>query len=149
MLELFKTIELKNVRFSPQPHPCFMYTLDRLGITVEGLCGAFEDHLMDIYRYRINRGIPKTVKMQNELYSMLLKKVKSNKNLYFSHAVLFSAECSYCENPCVEGRHGMCALPESARNKMRSLNVFGFSCDSFDKDWLKDPWMCGIIYEKD
>lgn len=86
------------------------------------------------------------VKMQNALYSKLMKKIKSNQRNYFSHAILFGSSCGYCIRPRIEGRFGMCALPESARNKMRSLRLLGFLCQDLDEDCLKEEWFCAIIY---
>ena len=86
------------------------------------------------------------VKMQNALYSQLMKRIKSNKRNYFSHAVLFGSTCAQCVRPRIEGRFGMCALPESARNKMRSLKLLGFSCQSFDSKYIRSKWHCAVIY---
>lgn len=151
MLELIKTIKLKNVSLNPQSHPCFLYDFESLGVTPNEVARALEGMWMDIFAFTTRskkNWKQQVVTMQRELYSKLMKKVKSNKHNYFSHAVLFGATCQFCNSPVVEDRAGMCALPESARNKMRSLKLLGFSADNFDPEWLHNVWMCGVIYAK-
>lgn len=89
------------------------------------------------------------VKMQNALYSQLMKTIKSHRENYFSHAVLFGSTCKYCVRPRIKGREGMCALPESARNKQRSLSFLGFSCKGLSNEsWLHDRWLCAILHKE-
>jgi hypothetical protein len=173
-------MKLRNVSFKSPKHPCFLYNVDALGITLEELQEAFEGMYMDVYEYvplrklmggqKITTKCPwcgesfdnlvkhiwkehkkkrddlLIVKLQNELYKQQLRIVKSNKRNYFAHAVLFGSTCQYCVKPRIPGREGKCALPESARNKMRSLNVLGFSCDGFDSLQLSEKLMGGVIY---
>lgn len=111
-------------------------------------CDIKQDNLIEhmaLAHYKKEKHL-EIFKMQNALYSTMLKKVKSDKRNYFSHAVLFGATCTYCKKPRIESRFGMCALPESARNKMRSFKLLGFSCQDFDAKKLDDEWLCAIIY---
>lgn len=148
MLKLVKTIRLKNVKLKPvKSHSCFMYDLKSLGLNAEEIASSLGEMYMDIFEFSSKRTLS-IVKMQKELYSQLLRRVKSNKMNYFAHAFLFGASCQFCPNPSVEGRSGMCALPESARNKMRSLKLLGFSAYGFNPKWLDNEFMCGVAYAK-
>lgn len=111
-------------------------------------CGEKFDNLVKHTwkEHRKKRESLLVVKLQNELYKEQLKRVKRDKTNYFTHAVLFGATCQYCVRPAIPGREGKCALPESARNKMRSLKTLGFSCDGFNKSWLSEELMGGVIY---
>lgn len=164
-----------NVELRPKASLCFMYWFKSLGVSPKEIAASLNYMYMDIYRWEDKGRQPRISKcpwcgekieeleahlkshgksidslrirkMQDALYRELMKKVKEDKNNYFSHVFLFGSSCQYCIKPLVKGRKGMCALPESARNKMRSLRTLGFKSDNFDPEWLSEEFMGGIAY---
>jgi hypothetical protein len=64
------------------------------------------------------------VKFQKEMHTLKLQFIRKG----FHEAVSFFVEysCQDCLNPSVRGREGMCAIPLSARPRMRSLKFLGY-----------------------
>jgi len=156
---------------------CFMYRLADAGISTKELRGYFHGLCMDIYQYQgvirsamkvcpwcrakqhshdnllfhIGTAHNKTgsnlweLRMQLDLYRLLLTYVRNGN--YDALSFLTQSTCQFCEKPLVDGREGMCAIPESSRNKTRSLKLMGFSCDDFK--WQEyDATHCCIVYKR-
>lgn len=85
------------------------------------------------------------IKISNEAYSRLLVAVRNG--LY--DALLFSVhiDCPFCITPKVKGREHKCAIPESGRNKFRSLKRMKFSCKNFNiKNYSEETFV--LIYRR-
>lgn len=144
---------------------CFMYKFEDSGLSIKQLEKWFEGKAIDMYEFtgKFPSKIRKcpwcgglydnakkhikshgkkgydlmSIKIADSLYSLLLNGYLRNGH-YEALSFMAHRRCSYCISPEVEGRHGKCALPESARNKPRSLAVLGFECDEFDIDDFND-----------
>lgn len=159
--QLIKRLVIRKPRLNIHEDPCFMYRFRDAGISRRELRGYFHGKCMDIYRYHgvilgrmqvcpwcrakqrdhenllfhIGRTHNKTgsnlweLRMQIDLYRLLLMYVRNGN--YDALSFLTQSTCQFCECPIVDGREGMCAIPESSRNKTRSLKILGFSCDGF------------------
>jgi hypothetical protein len=97
----------------------------------------FEGKMMDVYEllrpYRFRKDHSErdeTIRLSNDLYRLLLNYLRSGH--YDALSFLVHRECSYCVKPNIKGREGLCAIPESSRNKPRSLRVLGFECANFN-----------------
>jgi len=176
-LKLIKRMVICRPKFKLSKSSCFMYELNRAGISKRELRGYFHGKCMDIYRYQgvirstmqvcpwcrakqydhesllfhIGRVHNKTgsnlweLRMQKDLYRLLLMYVRGGN--YDALSFLTQSTCQFCEKPNIDGREGMCAIPESSRNKTRSLKLLGFSCDGFS--WKNyDHTHAVIIYRR-
>jgi len=82
-------------------------------------------------------------KFQEELYSEKLRLIRSGEidHTYFMYT---NSACQLCDNMLARGP-GICAMPESARNKVRSLRVLRFKAKNFPEGLLKKPNIGYII----
>jgi hypothetical protein len=64
------------------------------------------------------------VGFQKKMYSIKLEFVR--KGYHETVAMFVEHSCQDCPKPVVQGREGMCAIPLSARSRMRSLKVLGY-----------------------
>jgi len=169
-------IRRPKFRFSNKSS-CFMYKLEEAGISKCELRGYLHGKCMDIYRYHgvirgrmqvcpwcrvkqtdhenllfhIGRVHNKTgsnlweLRMQMDLYRLLLTYVRGGN--YDSLSFLTQSTCQFCVSSEVDGREGMCAIPESSRNKTRSFKLLGFRCEGFKwKDY--DHTYAAIVYKR-
>ena len=93
-------------------------------------------HVKNIVSYQV-------LKFQSELYTMRLQLVRQGHHECI--AFLVQHECNYCIAPVIEGREGMCALPTSTRNRMRSLKTLGYPIKSITKHRIYEWSAMGVI----
>ena len=156
-------------------HSCFLYDFNKLGITYPQLEEAFEGCELRVYRNdskkeRLSDRLQKclycgekfdnlakhlktvhniptlnvaTARFQLDLYREMLRLVRKDVNIWYF--VFTSVTCQLCDGKKKDNREGICLLPESTRNKVRSLNVLGFTCDGFDDKWVKHYNRYGFI----
>jgi len=148
---------------------CFLYNFDLAGIVNKNLEKSFNGMTLYVYKFAhkkiagrkcfwcgkklqdASKLLSHTLAMhqktsadlellriQKELYSMLLKSIKAKKE--FFQFIFTWRSCQMCVNPITKGREGLCAIPESARNKCRSLKELGFDCDGFLDKWKSDRY---------
>lgn len=169
--ELVVRNKIKNVRLNIDPeHSCFLYNFYQSGINKVTLTNWFEGKIIDIYEFRGRFGTTKTCpwckakltklhlkshnkteddlisfKLSNKLYQLLLYYLRNDH--YDALAFLVKRECTYCINPNVKNREGKCAIPESSRNKPRSLSLLNFKCNGLDINKLSRNSVA-IIYKR-
>ena len=81
---------------------------------------------------------------QQAVYSMKLGLIRQG--YHEAIAMLVNNTCQFCINPIAPGRKGKCALPESARNKMRSMCQLGFEEKAL-REARKYEWsMLAVIF---
>lgn len=159
------SIILKDVKLDPKPSQCFMHDLEFLGVDINDVRDELEGQTMLIYNGDFASGnklrscpwckdqlnVPlelhsfrkhaKTVvhllmrSFQVELYRERLRLLRAGlaDHTYF---VYMNQPCQFCDFERARGR-GLCSIPESARNKTRSLIMFGFSASNFPSSFLK------------
>jgi hypothetical protein len=152
---------LKDPRLKPQKDlKCFLYGTHPDSLALDFLkTWLKEDKFMDIYEFtgRFGSSVKcpwcgtkyynlleehmeqkhkktsedlNTIKLSQKTYSLLLNYLR-NRN-YETLAFYIHRVCAYCEKPNVKGREGKCAIPESARNKMRSIKELGLTFNGFN-----------------
>lgn len=158
------SLTLKDVKLKPLRSDCFMHDLELLGVTVNDIQEELEGQRMLLYtgdfvsNVRM-RSCPwckdlegdlevhifekhnktfinlKMYKFQIELYRERLRMLRAGlvDHTYF---VYMNHQCQFCDFELARGR-GLCSIPESARNKTRSLIYFGFSASNFPHSLLK------------
>jgi len=165
-----KTIKNCKIKLSSKNAACFMYDFDKLGITNKELAKAFEGAKLWVYKVdklemsKSTRKCPycgelhpnlkkhlkehkrtskdvALLKFQQKLYKELLDVQRKKQTI--AAFVFTGSGCKMCANPIKKGREGLCAVPESARNKIRSLKTVGFECDGFKDKWLGEKY--GVI----
>lgn len=175
--KLIRHLAIKKCSLCPVDNFCFFYDFERAGLVNEDLVNFFENKCIDIYQYNKSLLTPlrakkcpwckvmyddleghifsahkkkvidyNLFKMQLEIYYKLLLPYVRNNN-YDALSFMIQGECVMCVEPRIKGREGMCALPESARNKIRSLTLLGFACEGFDVEDF-DLSYCGILYQR-
>jgi len=83
------------------------------------------------------------LKFQKELYVYRLQLVRDG--YHGAMPFLVEHECNFCISPEAKGRKNKCALPQSSRNKMRSLKVLGYPLEEITK-YRTHKWsLLGII----
>lgn len=158
------SLTLKDVKLSPLPSDCFMHDFDLLGVTVADVRDELEGQRMLIYTGDFASGFrisscpwckesfqnidvhifdkhTKTIvqlkmyKFQIDLYKERLRLLRAGliDHTYF---VYMNQQCQFCDFERARGP-GLCAIPESARNKTRSLVHLGFSASNFPASLLK------------
>lgn len=85
------------------------------------------------------------LRMQLDLYKLLLEYVRNGS--YDALSFTLHSDCQMCAIPNLKGREGKCAIPESSRNKVRSLRRFGFKCSDFDLRNYNHIH-CAILYQR-
>jgi hypothetical protein len=143
---------------------CYLYHLDKLGITSREIAKGLEGKTMLIYRiiprrisrrtkcpwcyapvedfYRhIKKAHGKTrrnialLDFQKDLYTELLRIIRETEH-YMSLAFINNG-CQLCDDPVMEGRELCCSIPTSFRDRMRSLNHLGVTVSGVDLDFLQ------------
>ena len=170
---LVKRLLINNVSLNiTETSHCFLYDFSGASINIKQLKNWFNDKIVDIYEFTGRFGgitkcpwcdetsneMPKhiiqhnkryadieTVKLSRKAYQLLLSYVRNNN--YDALAFYIHRSCQYCINPSIPGRENKCAIPESGRNKMRSLRELGFKCDGFDVSKYSKNSVC-IIYRR-
>lgn len=166
------SLTLKNVRLNIQPTACFMHDYELLGVTHDDVRDELEGCVMYIYtgdftgklratkcpwcdekpddlvrHAAVTHGKTdiniKMFKFQQEMYRERLVLLRSGviDHTYF---VYLNKICQFCDDETRRGR-GLCAIPESARNKTRSLLLMGFEADSFPQSFLAKPNLGYIV----
>lgn len=112
-------------------------------------CGKMCEHLEDLVmhigdEHKKSRYDLRLLKMQKELYTMLLDYCRNGN--YDALSFLTHNSCTMCEQPLIKGREGKCAIPESARNKPRSMIYWGFNCKGYEP--CATPAKVAIIYQR-
>lgn len=162
-MKLVKKLKIKNCRLKFSKSNCFMYDFEKLGVTEKELQEFFEDAMLLVYKnenVKLSKSLRKCIycdiktdnmkrhlakkhnvppsfiiraKFQLKLYKKLLDLQRKKSTIY---ALVFTPNgCALCIEPVKEGREGLCALPESARNKVRGLTQLGFKCTDFEDKW--------------
>jgi len=99
-----------------------------------------QDHL---YVHKKNLVSYQVRKFQEELYTIRLQLVREG--WHECMAFLVEHECQFCITPRVKGRKGMCSIPSSTRNRMRSLKTLGYPIKHLIRK-KKHEWSClGLI----
>jgi len=165
MIKRIAKIKLEDVTISPMKSKCFLHDYEFLRLKTKDIRDELEGQVMLVYfgdfskkinirkcpwcgehhkedfEEHIYRKHKKTLKMlqvlkfQQELYKeklILLRSLKID-HTYFIYTNWF---CQHCDNPLARGK-GVCAIPESARNKTRSLYAMGFKAKNFPEDWIE------------
>ena len=116
--------------------------------TTRFLHKKFKHHSLEYHVYEHNKNFVQVQakKFQQELYTLRLGLVRQG--YHGCIPFLVEHECQFCIKPVVEGRKGMCSIPESSRNKMRSLKVLGYPIKEITKHRLIEWSMLGIIVLK-
>ena len=157
--ELVDRLTIKDPTISLQEtNNCFLYDFKGGGFTRKQFERWLDGKIMDIYEFHGRFGKSKkcpwcgeplnpdlmcicmafsgrslddrdTIKLSNHLYKLLLEYVR-NEN-YETLGLFVHKKCCYCPKPLAEGRAGKCAIPESSRNKARSMKLLGLSCENF------------------
>ena len=101
----------------------------------------FEQHIYEAHK-KISIDI-QLIKFQKELYKEKLHLMRAGEidHTYFIYMV---KDCQMCSNQRARGR-GLCAIPESARNKTRSINAIGLEADGFSNGFKLIPNIGYII----
>lgn len=169
------TLTLKNVSIKPVTSDCFLHDYEFMGIDKSSLKDEFEGQKMFIYIGKFSKSISfrschwchekmntvqdykehlmkvhlKTMqsvsllKFQEDMYREKLRLLRAGiiDHTYF---VYLNYYCQMCDNRQKRGR-GLCSIPESSRNKTRSINALRLSSDGFDSFWKKLPNIGYII----
>ena len=159
------SLTLKGVVIDPKPSDCFMHDLDFLGVTVDDVRDELEGQRMYVYngdftanvrmytcpwcKERFDGELEKHIYQKHNKTIVNLKMYKFQIELYKERLVLLRAglvdhtyfvymnqPCQFCDFERARGR-GLCSIPESARNKTRSLVYFGFSAINFPQSFMK------------
>lgn len=150
MFSLIKRIKIKNPKVNLQDaRGCFLYDFKGGGISKKRYEQWLNGKIMDVYEYTGRFGSSKkseAVRLAEKAYSQLLLPYLRGGN-YEALAFLMHKECEYCDNPIVYGREGKCALPESARNKMRSIRLLGLEMPNFRLASFGANVVC-IVYKR-
>lgn len=101
---------------------------------------SLEDH---VYVHDKNPVDFQVQKFQRDLYSFRLQLVREG----YHGALCFLVEhqCQICINPVVKGRPNMCSIPESPRNRMRSLKILGYPIEDFTERRNLEWSILGVI----
>ena len=155
---------LKGVKLDPKPSKCFIHDWEFLGVDVKDVqeelegqkvivytgdftsnvrfgkcpwCKSYPEEDMGPHMFGHNKSMIDllTFKFQFELYREKLNLLRARiiDQTYF---VYLNGMCQMCADMRARGR-GLCSIPESARNKVRSLKQMGFSADNFPSSFLK------------
>ena len=82
-------------------------------------------------------------KFQQELYALRLSLVRDG--YHGALSFLVDHECQICLNPQREDRPNMCSIPESPRNRVRSLKLLGYPIEELHS-MRKQEWsILGVI----
>ena len=170
---LLQKIIIKNPKINiTDSGNCFLYQFYENGIGINALQKWLNGKIIDIYKFtgrfgkstkcpwcdfkknnlkkhiRIhNKSINdiETIKLSNQLYGLLLLYIRNGN--YDALSFLVKRSCQYCITPIVNGRENKCAIPESSRNKPRSLKILGFKCKNFNiNNYTKND--VAIIYQR-
>ena len=157
--KLVDRLVIKNPNIDIQETRCFLYDFKGGGFSLKQFTKWLDGKLLDVYeftgRFGQSRVCPwckeplnddgicicmafgdrnedsmNTIKLSNQLYRLLLDYVRNGN--YDALSFLMKKECQYCINPVAEGREGLCAIPESARNKPRSMRLLGLEFGNFN-----------------
>jgi len=86
-----------------------------------------------------------TIKLSNHLYKLQLEYTRNGN--YDALHLLMNKSCQYCINPTIKGREGKCAIPESSRNKPRSVRTLGLGFRGFNHKKYGSNTVC-ILYRR-
>jgi len=108
----------------------------------------FKQNNLEYHVYKHNKNFVEVQvkKFQQELYTLRLGLVRQG--YHGCIPFLVEHECQFCIEPVVKDRKGMCSIPESSRNKMRSLKTLGYPIKEITKHRLIKWSMLGIIVLK-
>lgn len=171
--ELVKSLVLEQVSLNIQPeNSCFLYQFKNAGIGIKQLTKWFEGKTIDIYEFNgrfgkvntcpwcskkeidedhiseHNKTIHdiETIKLTTQAYSLLLKYTRTRN--YDALLFLVNRSCQFCIKPGSKDRVGKCELPESARNKVKSLKILGLKAKGFNINDYTDNSVALIYREK-
>jgi len=176
-IKLIDRVRLKNVRFVFNKRlrnmKCYLYHMDKLGITERNLEEEFEGKILLIYtntpktiltkRHKCpfcfgphenllkhleeahNKTISNLVELQFQfkLYKELLRIVRETK--YYFSTMFINSGCQLCDNPVLKGRELCCSIPTSFRDRARSLHILGLTAKGLDREYFATPNMGQII----
>ena len=158
---------LKNVKIFPKQDGCFLHNYELLGLTIKNIEDEFENNKMIIYNGDFTQKLPmkkcpwcdkyidgdfvehietdhnktlnlmKVLRFQEELYREKLRLLRGGL-IDHSWFVYTNYSCQHCVDKNVRGK-GLCSVPESARNKTRSLNIVGLTADNLPEFFKKIP----------
>jgi hypothetical protein len=159
------SLTLKDVKLEPKKSLCFMHDYEFLGIDIADIQAEMEGQCMLVYtgdfssavrfgkcpwcgqqgldQLHINKVHDKSAvnlhqyKFQIELYRERLRLLRAGK-IDHTYFVYMNVQCQFCDFEQKRGR-GLCSIPESARNKTRSLTAMGFSASNFPAIFLEKP----------
>jgi hypothetical protein len=162
------SIKLQGVSIAPKECDCFLHDYELLGVTLKEIVDDLEGQRMLIYTGDFSRDTNlrncpwckqkvdnptthckssalsvKVLKFQIELYREKLRLLRTGE-IDHSYFVYTNWLCQHCVDKTTRGR-GLCSIPESARNKVRSLRVMGFKASNFISSLLKKPNIGYII----
>uniref|UniRef100_A0A6M3JSH8 Uncharacterized protein n=1 Tax=viral metagenome TaxID=1070528 RepID=A0A6M3JSH8_9ZZZZ len=164
------TIENPTMAMNKKALNCFLYQFKEGGFSVKQFTDWLDGKIMDIYEFTGRFGhssrcpwceyegnlvqghIRKhkkteedinTVKLSKQAYGLLLDYLRNGN--YDALIMYVHRSCQYCINPITKGRKGMCAIPESARNKMRSVGDLRLRFNDFKTGNYGSCAVC-IIY---
>lgn len=149
---------------------CYLYDFKLIGVTKENLEEVFNGSTLLVYKFAGNTNPRRCfycgkkltdnskllkhvqlkhqktsedirlLKIQEHMYKNLLNSLRKKNNKSFFHLTFTWRECQMCDSYVAKGREGICSIPESSRNKIRSLKQLGFSCKGFKKRWKSDDY---------
>ena len=172
--KLIKKLVIKNVSLKIKPkNNCFLYHFKRAGLSRRELVDWLNGKLIEVYDFTGRFGKPRKcpwcdeeeydnleehikkhdtsiddihiIKLSQQAYRILLDFTRTGDYdtlMFFVHK-----ECQYCIGPFSKDRQGKCELPESSRNKFRSLKSMGFKCDGLNIKSLPENSVA-FIYRK-
>ena len=141
-------IEMDDIRAELEGQRMIVYTGDFTGntrITKCPWCGDKfpDDAIGHMYKHGKTEVHLKIYKFQIELYRERLRLIRAGK-MDHTYFVYLNHQCQYCDYDRKRGR-GLCSIPESARNKTRSLILLGLTASNFPSKFLKKPNLGYII----
>jgi hypothetical protein len=176
-IKFVQKIRLKSVRFDLDKRKlaklrCYLYHIDRLGISEHNFEEEFEGKTLLIYsntypKFRTRTKCPwcfgptedflKHIKeahnktednvvrfsFQQKLYRELLRIVRETP--YHFATMFLNKGCEYCDNPVMKGRELCCSIPTSFRDRARSLTMLGMSASNLKEEYVTDPNMGQIL----
>ena len=175
-IELIDRVRLKNVSFTfskqMKHSKCYLYHMDKLGITERNLEEEFEGKILLVYSHKItsvgrghkckwcfgphedllkhieeahSKTISNLIELQFQfkLYKELLRIVRETK--YYFSTMFIDSGCQLCDNPVLKGRELCCSIPTSFRDRARSLHILGLTAKGLDREYFATPNMGQII----
>ena len=175
-IKLIDRVRLKNVRFVFNKRlrnmKCYLYHMDKLGITERNLEEEFEGKILLVYSHKItsvgrghkckwcfgphedllkhieeahSKTISNLIELQFQfkLYKELLRIVRETK--YYFSTMFINSGCQLCDNPVLKGRELCCSIPTSFRDRARSLHILGLTAKGLDREYFATPNMGQII----